>query len=232
MNITVAQAVEQIAEGLAAAGDPDDAEQMASYMKTDMPFYGVKAKPRDEIMRDVAGELEITSREEYEELVRTFWGSPHREEKYIAIRLAGRYTDFIDVDSMPLYEQIIREGAWWDFVDEVASHLVGRALEASPDQVWPVLDRWITDDDMWIRRAAMLAQIRRGEDADVDRLFRYALALADEDEFFIRKAIGWALREHAKTDPEAIVAFLDQHRDDFAGLTIREASKHLDDFDG
>lgn len=231
MALTIEEAAHEIARRLKRSGDPDDAEKMASYMKTDMPFFGVKAKPRDEIMRDVAGKLEIDSRERYETLVRTLWNRPHREEKYIAIRLARRYKDFVDADSIPLYEQLMREGAWWDFVDEIATHLVGDALAKSPQQVWPILDAWLTDEDTWIRRTAMLAQNRAGKDTDVERLFDYALALAAEDEFFIRKAIGWALREYADVDPNAVADFLEAHRAEFSNLTLREASKHIDTFE-
>jgi 3-methyladenine DNA glycosylase AlkD len=231
MTLTIEEAADAIARRLEDARDDDDAEQMASYMKTDMPFYGVKAKPRDKIMRDVASGLEINSREQYEILVRTLWERTHREEKYIAIRLARRYGEYVDVDSMSLYEELVREGAWWDFVDEIATHLVGDALAKSPQQVWPILDAWITDDDMWIRRTAMLAQNRAGDDTDVERLFDYALTLAAEDEFFIRKAVGWALREYADVDADAVTDFLEAHRADFSNLTLREASKHIEDFD-
>jgi 3-methyladenine DNA glycosylase AlkD len=225
------EVVAEVARRLRDAGDADDAEKMAAYMKTDMPFYGVKAKPRDKIMRDAVADLDVDTRDEYIELVTAFWNQPHREEKYIAVRLARRYRRFIDTESLPLYEQMIREGAWWDFVDEIAAHLVGRVLEESPDVVWPTLDTWIADKDLWIRRAAMLAQLRLGEKTDESKLFDYALRLADEDEFFIRKAIGWALREYARKAPAHVTAFLEAHREALSALTLREASKHLDDFD-
>lgn len=216
-----------VAELLAERAEPEKAEKMAAYMKTEMPFYGVQAGPRDEIVRTVKPQIEVANHRDYEALVLTLWNRPHREEKYIAVRLARRFGKFIDVESLPLYERLVREGAWWDFVDEIAGHLVGRVLDGEPDKTWPVLDEWIEDDELWIRRTALLAQKRRKERTDEERLFRYCLACADEEEFFIRKAIGWALREYSYVDPDAVRDFLDRQGERLSKLTVREASKRL-----
>ena len=223
---------ERVSELLAEAGDPKKAADMAAYMKTEMPFYGVQAAERDGIVREVKPDIDLESRDDYEALVLAHWERPHREEKYIAVRLARRWSRYIGPASMPLYERMIREGAWWDFVDEIAEHLVGRVLERAPEQTWPILDAWIEDEDMWIRRAAVLAQKRRKDDTEPNKLFDYCLKLAHEDEFFIRKAVGWALREYSYVDPEAVRTFLVEHHDELSGLTIREASKKLEGFEG
>ncbi|MFP4600367.1 MAG: DNA alkylation repair protein [Persicimonas sp.] len=228
MTIDTAPIVQNVASMLAERADAEKAAKMAEYMKTEMPFYGVQAKPRDEIVRAVGRDIALDSREDYQALVLALWQQPHREENNIAIRLARRFSAFINFESLSLYERLIREGAWWDFVDEIAGHLVGRVLAKAPDKTWPVLDRWVEDDDMWIRRTALLAQKRQKDKTDQDRLFRYCLACADEDEFFIRKAIGWALREYSYVAPDAVRGFVDDHRDRFSGLTIREATKRLD----
>jgi 3-methyladenine DNA glycosylase AlkD len=220
--------VQTVADQLAERADEAKATKMADYMKTDMPFYGVQAKPRDEVVWAVKKEIDLEDRDDYERLVRALWRQPHREEKYIAIRLARRFTKYITLESMPLYEQLVREGGWWDFVDEIAGHLVGRVLDDNPEETWPILDDWIADDDLWIRRTAVLAQKRRKERTDPDKLFDYCLKLADEEEFFIRKAVGWALREYAYVDPEAVRAFVDEHEARLSNLTVREATKRLD----
>lgn len=222
--ITVADA---ISVSLAEQGSPTRAKQMAAYMKTDMPFYGVQAGARDKILRAVLPQIQVASHQDYKRLVLTLWNRPHREEKYIAVRIARRFRRFIDTPALPLYEHIIRQGAWWDLVDEAASHLVGGVLARKPEQTWPVLDAWIQDEDMWIRRTALIAQLRHKEQTDEERLFAYCLARAHEKEFFIRKAIGWALREYSYTNPEAVRAFLRQHGTLFSNLTLREASKRL-----
>ena len=216
-----------VSQHLHTLADPDKAEKMAAYMKTSMPFYGVQAGPRDQIVKTIASDIHLSSHDDYVALIEALWNLPHREEKYIAIRLARRFKPFITPASLPLYERLIRDGAWWDFVDELATHLVGTVLKNSPDQTWPTLDRWLHDPDLWIRRAALLAQNRLKSHTDPQKLFAYCLHLADEEDFFIRKAIGWALREYARTAPEAVRDFLNTHADALSPLSVREASKHL-----
>ena len=218
---------DHVTAALAAAADPDKAAQMAAYMKTEMPFFGVQTRQRDAILREVYRGVCCKNHEDYQALVLAIWERPHREEKYLAIRLARRYPDLRTPASLPLYERLIREGAWWDFVDEIAGHLLGAVLTADPDATWPTLDAWIDDDDLWIRRAALLAQKRHKDRTDQDRLFAYCRKLATDQDFFIRKAVGWALREYAHTDPDAVRHFLDDHRDLLSPLSIREASRHL-----
>jgi len=217
----------RISQQLRELADPDKAPEMAAYMKTSMPFYGVLAGPRDQLIRDIAPDIHLSSHNDYLALIETLWALPHREEKYIAIRLAGRFKPFITPDALPLYERLIRQGAWWDFTDEIATQLVGTVLKTSPDQTWPTLDRWLLDPDLWIRRAALLSQNRLKSHTNPQKLFAYCLHLASENEFFIRKAIGWALREYARTAPDAVREFLAANAEALSPLSIREASKHL-----
>lgn len=199
---------------------------MAAYMRTSQPFHGVQRPGLDQLAREVLKRFSCADRAAYEGNTLALWQLPHREEQYLAIRWA-RQKKWIGPESLPLYERLIREGKWWDFVDEIASHLVGGALGKARAEVEPVLDRWIADPDMWIRRAAVLAQLRLGRNTDPQQLFRYVLLLAPEREFFLRKAVGWALREYSKTDPEAVVAFLRRRRARLSPLSLREAAKHL-----
>ena len=155
------------------------------------------------------------------------WERPHREEKYCAISLAVDHPEYVTIGSVPLYRRMIREGAWWDFVDEIAAHLIGKVLLDDRERMALKLDRWINDENMWIRRTAILSQLKHKAATDQDRLFGYCLRRADEKEFFIRKAIGWALREYAKTEPDAVRTFALEHRDRLSGLSFREATKHL-----
>ena len=129
--------------------------------------------------------------------------------------------------SLPLIERMIREGAWWDFVDEIASNVIGGMLKRQPENMWPVLDRYIEDDDMWIRRTAILAQLKFKQETDFEKLASYCEACMDEKEFFIRKAIGWSLREYAKREPGKVKAFVAKHEQRLSGLSKREALKNL-----
>lgn len=214
-------------EALAAAADPVAAPQMAAYMKTEMPFYGVKKPGRVPIVRAIKQQFRPASRKAYTAAVRGLWRLPHREEKYIALAVARMFPDYTDSESMPLFEELIREGAWWDLVDEVAVHLVGRVLLDERSVVRPIMDAWIEDDDMWIRRTAIISQIKHKEHTDHRALFRYCSARAHETEFFIRKAIGWALREYSKTAPERVRAFADDNKARLSGLSYREAVRIL-----
>lgn len=214
-------------ERLLELGDPEKAQQMAAYMKTSMPFFGVQSGDRKLIARELRKQFPIEDRDSYEASVRDLWRRKHREEKYLAVAVARSARSFIDVESLPLYEQMIREGAWWDFVDEIAVRLVGKVLLDYPDDTWPLMKRWIDDDDMWIRRTAILCQNKHKESTDPRILFRFCLRRADETEFFIRKAIGWALREYSYTAPDQVREFLEQNRERLSGLSFREGAKVL-----
>jgi 3-methyladenine DNA glycosylase AlkD len=221
------KAARYVSEALAAAANPEKADGMRAYMKTDMPFYGVQKQGRTVILRELVKDLSPSGRDEYEDLVLTLWALPHREEKYIALGVARHFEEFVVPESLPLYRGLIVGGAWWDFVDEVATKLIRSLVLRHPEKVWPVADSWIDDDDMWLRRTAIICQIGLKEATDAGRLFRFCEERMDETEFFIRKAIGWALREYAKTDPNAVARFARAHRDDLSGLSFREATKHI-----
>ena len=219
--------VEFARSALAAVADPSKANGMQAYMKTDMPFYGVQKPGREVILRELVAIFSPDDREEYEELVLSLWGLPHREEKYLALGVARHFGEFVTPSSLLLYRRLIVEGAWWDFVDEVATKLIRRLVVEHPDRTWPLVDEWIDDDDIWLRRTAILCQIGAKERTDAERLFDFCARRAFEKEFFIRKAIGWALREHARTDPEAVAHFVTEYRHQLSGVSYREATKHI-----
>lgn len=223
----VAAACDFVAAALSAVADPAKAPGMQRYMKTDMPFYGVQKPGREPILRELVDRFPPSDRAEYELLVQGLWDLPHREEKYLALGAAGRFGTYIVPESLPLYRRLIVEGAWWDLVDEIATKLVRSLVVGHPDGSWPVVDLWIEDEDIWLRRSAILCQIGAKEQTDVGRLFDFCARRAFETEFFIRKAIGWALREHAKTDPKGVARFVTVHRDRLSGLSYREATKHI-----
>jgi 3-methyladenine DNA glycosylase AlkD len=212
---------------LDAVADAEAAPAMQAYMKTEMPFRGVRSPARKPVVRALRDAHRPKSQGAYAGLIRAVWDMPHREDKYVALGLARAWKKFVGLESLPLYEAMVREGAWWDFVDEIATHLIGRLVVTQRETMLPVLDRFVADEDMWIRRVGLLAQMPCKAQTDSERLARYCRLLAPESEFFIRKAIGWSLREYAKTDPEWVRAFLSEHGEELSGLSRREASKHL-----
>lgn len=193
-----------------------------------IPYLGVPKPVSEPIFREMLREFPVESVDDYRDAVIELWALPYREERYLAVRLAAAYAEYLRYENLDLFRQLIVEGAWWDFVDDVAARCVGTVVLVDRDRMSPELDRWVDDDDLWVRRSALLAHLKHKNRTDADQLFRHCLQLAPEREFFIRKAIGWALREYAKTDPDAVTAFVLDHRDELSGLSFREASKHLE----
>jgi len=219
--------VEHVARALEELRDPVKAIGMAAYMKTEMPFYGVQKPDRIQILRELKKDFEPANASEYADAVLFLWSQPHREEKYFAINYAHMFREFVVRDSMPIYERMIREGAWWDFVDPLSADLVGGVYSRERKALKPLMNKWSKDKDKWIRRGSLLCHLHHKHDTDHEQLFGQCLLLAGEKEFFIQKAIGWALREFSKTDPKAVKKFLRENENVLAPLSYREGAKHL-----
>jgi 3-methyladenine DNA glycosylase AlkD len=228
LAVTVSQDIVSFVQTeLSALADPTKAGPMQAYMKTEMPFYGVQKPLRVSILGELRSRYAPTSTDDYRANVVALWNLEHREEKYLAIAYAWAFKKYVTFDQLDLYERMIRAGAWWDLVDELAIVLVGRLVGDHRARMRPVLENWIDNDDMWLRRAALICQIRLKGDTDAAMLFDFCLRRAHEKEFFIRKAIGWALREYAKVEPDSVRSFLGENGDKLSGLSRREAAKHL-----
>jgi 3-methyladenine DNA glycosylase AlkD len=216
-----------IGEEFSKRADIAKAPAMGAYMKTDMPFYGIQKPERALVYREMKRLFVPSTRQEYESGVLALWNMPHREDKYAAIEFARQHK-FITASSLKLYEHMVRTGAWWDLVDDTAQSLVGETLRVDRDKVAKVMEKWINDDDMWIRRTAILAHNKHKEETDEEQLFRHILMRCHEKEFFIRKAIGWALRNYSYTKPRSVKRFITANKDKLSPLSIREGMKQLD----
>ncbi len=197
-------------------------------MKTDMPFYGVQKPDRVVIYREMRERFPITTRTEYTSAIEALWAQPHREDKYTALHIAFGNPRFITPAMLPLYRRLIIDGAWWDLVDDIATRLVGRLVLEYREKIGPKMDQWIEDGNMWIRRSALICHVQHKAKTNYRQMFRHCVLRAGEKEFFIRKAIGWTLRQYAWTEPDRVAAFLLKHREKWSGLTFREAAKHLE----
>lgn len=214
--------------GLAEAADPGKAPVMRRYMKSEMAFRGVPKPARQQVTRHLFAAYPLPDKESFVATARTLWReADFREERYVAIDLTGdrRYAHWQQSDLLPLYEEFIVSGAWWDYVDEVASRRVGPLLRAEPDVVGPVMRRWALDEDHWRRRTAIICQLGSKEETDLDLLTHAIEASIGERDFFLRKGIGWALRQHARVDPHWVSAFVTAHPG-LSPLSVREALKH------
>ena len=224
--------VSAIRTALAAAGDPERARAQQAYMKSDMPFHGISSPDLKSLLRPLLADPahRMRSREEWEATVRELWDdATHREERYAALALTAHRTcrAWQAPQALPLYEHLVTTGAWWDLVDPVASDRVGPILLRFPDEVAPVVRRWAVGDDLWLRRTAILSQLKAGERTDTGLLHDCIEPNLDDSSFWIRKAIGWALRAHARTDPEWVRAEVERCGPRLSGLSRREALKHL-----
>jgi 3-methyladenine DNA glycosylase AlkD len=216
---------------LARAADPVRAEPMRAYMKSRMPYLGVPVPAVRRITRRVAAERPLASLDEWRAAILTLWReAAYREERYAAIELADdpHARAWHTLDALPIYEEMIVTGAWWDYVDTVAS-LIGALLSKNPEPMRAEMLAWSRDDVLWKRRAAIICQRSRGAATDEALLFACVTPnLADRD-FFIRKGIGWALRQYARVAPEAVLRYVDEHAGSISPLSRREALKHLGD---
>ncbi|MET1072825.1 MAG: DNA alkylation repair protein [Umezawaea sp.] len=213
--------------GLAEAADPAKAEGMRAYMKSAMPFRGVAKPERAKLARALFAAHPMPSRDEWRATVLRLWReATHREERYLALDLTGAYPRWQDVDLLPLYDELVVTGAWWDFVDEIAARRVGPLLRAHPAVVAPVMRTWSRDADRWRRRTSVICQLGAKHSTDTGLLTECVEATTADPDFFLRKAIGWALRDYARTDPDWVRAFVDDHPD-LSPLSHREALKHL-----
>ncbi|MBY0357561.1 MAG: DNA alkylation repair protein [Candidatus Obscuribacterales bacterium] len=227
MSSFAKEIVSFVQAGLKERACAEKAPAMAAYMKNRMPFYGVQKPERMAIYKHLKKHFVPADRKEYEAAIKALWKLSMREERYTAIEFAKMHNQFVTVDSLALYEQMIRDGAWWDLVDDLAIQIVSCIYRAERKTMKPIIEKWVNDDDMWIRRTAILAHNHHKKETDSKQLFAHCLLRADEEEFFIRKAIGWALREYSYTDPKAVSRFLISNRKRLSGLSFREGAKQL-----
>lgn len=232
--------VRGLRKALAAAGNADDAVAMQAYMKSEMPYHGVKKAAQKSVLRALLAEHPKLSWEQASSLAQALWRSAtHREERYAAIALTGltRHRKDRVLSELHLFEEMIVTGAWWDYVDEIATHRLTDIVENEESSkkskrrkrnpALVVMRRWARDENVWRRRSAILCQLLRKERTDTD-LLEYALTQnLHRKEFWIRKAVGWALRHYARTNERWVRAFVETNEDTMAPLSKREAMKNL-----
>jgi 3-methyladenine DNA glycosylase AlkD len=220
----------QLRGALQAAGSPARAVKQQAYMKSAMPYWGVDMTTCRRIARDAVRAWPVVNARAWTRDVRALWrGATHREERYAALELCAdkRARGFLTADALPLAEELIVTGAWWDLVDELASHMVGTMLAQDPVPMKKALRAWSKDKDLWKRRTSIIAQLGAKKATDTALLEQcIAPNLADES-FWLRKAIGWSLRQYARTDPAWVKRYVKAHQDALSGLSKREALKHL-----
>ena len=207
------------------ANNPSNATQMSAYMRNKFPFLGIKKPDRAALQKEIFSRYVVNSEGELIALLCSLWDKSEREYQMAACDLAYRYRKLWTPKFLETIDQLIRTKSWWDSVDTLSSKILGALIKQFPElQVH--MDIWIQDQNMWIRRAALIHQLSFKKETDDQRLFSYCSATLHEKEFFIRKAIGWALRQHSRTDPQAVRNYLIINEKSLSPLSYKEASKY------
>jgi 3-methyladenine DNA glycosylase AlkD len=224
----VADLIEALEERLRAVGTPQRAEQEKRYLKSDLEFWGASVGQIQAAVKAMAAGHRQMEHAEALALVDELWRQPIHERRMAAALFLERFRDRLSVDDLEFLERLIRESKTWVLVDVLAADVVGDIVEHDPLGGEPVMDRWADDADFWMRRASLLAELRSiRHGAPLHPFLTRADRMLSETEFFIRKAIGWVLREAGKKCPDEVAAWLGPRTHRASGVTMREAVKYL-----
>ena len=231
-RMDVHQVIERLENQLRAVATPERAEHERRYLKSDLTFMGATVWQIEAVLKEVVREHYDADHRDLVTLVEALWTAPVHERRMAAVMALERFGRLLDVDDLPLVERLVRESRTWALVDGLAADVLGDLVGRDPDNVSPIMDRWAADADFWVRRASPLAELRPiRHGAPLDRFLGRADSMLDEKEFFIRKAIGWVLREAGKRRPDEVIAWLGPRTDRASGVTMREAVKYLPERD-
>jgi 3-methyladenine DNA glycosylase AlkD len=203
--------------------DAERAEKMAAYMKGKFAYFGIMAKPRNEILKAIIKEKTLPN--DVIAIAKELWRQPQRELHYCAIELMLKGKKQWTENTIAELEWFIITHSWWDSVDSIAVSLVGEYFKKWPDQKEAITQKWNASENLWLVRTSILFQLKYKRNTDLEMLARYCLAHAHQKEFFIKKAIGWVLREYAKTDKNWVLSFVESYH--FQSLSVKEALKHI-----
>lgn len=217
-----------LSEAMRSLADPSLAQAMSDYMKNQFAFLGLKAPARKEVLRACRPETDALSMQQLWDLVEYLWQQPEREFQQAATDLLIRKKKHLRRSDLSKIKKYITTKSWWDTVDFLASHMAGSYFLLYPAEAEAETTRWVKGENMWLQRSALLFQLKYKTQTDTELLYAHICALAEEKDFFIRKAIGWVLREYAKTDQasaRSVSNFLASNQ--VSALSRKEALKYL-----
>jgi 3-methyladenine DNA glycosylase AlkD len=229
----MAQADKKVAEfhravraALRPLKNADRAAGMRAYMRNQFEYLGVSTPDHRAAVAPLIKGFSPADREELRMAAEGLWQMREREYQYVAVGLLGRYQAVLSLDDLPWLLELVQSKSWWDTVDSLVK-TIGQVVWRAGTKGKRAMDAAVKHKNFWVRRIAMLHQLGLRDEVDTERLFRYAELLAAEKEFFIRKAIGWALRDYAWHDWRAVDKFLGTTQIELSGLTVREARKNF-----
>jgi 3-methyladenine DNA glycosylase AlkD len=218
--------MQRLRSTLPAAADPVRAASQSAYMRHQFTYLGITMPRLTELSREVLAGLAKPDEDDLLAVARACWQRDEREYQYFACSYLRRHIKVCSAAAIDTARHLVVTKSWWDTVDTLAADTVGPLVAAHPELL-STMDAWSADANMWLVRTAILHQLRFKRTTDTERLFGYCTAQAGHTDFFIRKAVGWALREYAKTDPVAVRAFVAAHTGILSGLSTREALKNI-----
>jgi 3-methyladenine DNA glycosylase AlkD len=211
---------------LMQAASPADAEFMKKYMLNQFEYFGIRAPKQKEIRRVFFKTYGLPEPGALPKMVKELWHQPQREYQYFAIDLSEKLLKNTDEGIIDLIEFMVVNKPWWDTVDWLASHHAGIYFISYPHLIRDTTTTWMKSGNMWLQRTCLLFQLKYKKNTDEELLFEYILQLKESKEFFIRKAIGWALREYSKTAPQNVIRFIENT--ELSGLSRREGLKWIE----
>ncbi len=203
--------------------DAGEAQGMADYMKNRFVFFGIKAPLRKQLGKQFIKQHGLPA--DVEATVRELWKLPQREVHYFAQELCGKLAKKAPPERLGLYEELITTHSWWDSIDYISQHLCGVHLLVYPELKTKAVKKWVKSNNIWLMRTALLFQMPYKKQTDEKLLFDLCREMAAEEDFFVRKAIGWALRQYARTEPRRVKEFVEKTA--LSPLSRKEALKHF-----
>ena len=219
-NTEYIKAIEQL---YASNSNKENAYAMAKYMKFNFEYYGIKSPLRKELQRNFIADYGIPDTENILEIIKLLWQTDKRELHYSAMEIFEKRIKELDSSVIDFLEYLIISNSWWDSIDFISPKLVGYVFKTNPELIPTYTDKWIESDNFWLQRSAILFQLKYKQNTDFELLKSIILRLNTEDEFFIRKSIGWALREYSKTNPELVKEFIENN--ELKPLSAKEGLK-------
>lgn len=205
----------------------ENAGPMKKYMRNQFSFLGIKTPKRKELMKEFYEKSGILKRDFQPIFVLALWDQDEREFQYAALHYIEKSLRKLQKEDLPLMEKLITTKSWWDTVDVLAPKPVGKIAAESSEVISETIEGWAYGNHLWLRRSAILFQLKYKAQTNEELLYRYIKQNAEEKEFFIQKAIGWALREYSKTNPQSVKEFIESNT--LSNLSVREGSKYIKD---
>ena len=219
--------VQSVQTAFSSADNPKIAAPMSAYMKNHFPFHGITSQHRTELLKDLLSKENLPEHNDLPLICRQLWQLPQREYTYAALTLMTKFHKKLTPTDIPWLIDLVTQKSWWDSVDTLAGSVLSTLVNRLPDTLWPNFEPLISADNFWLNRTAIIVQLKMRDKTDTDFLTAAILPHMHSKEFFLRKAIGWSLRQYARHNPQWVIDFVQQHQELLSGLSKREALKRL-----